>query len=289
MTFVGKVLVVVQVVLSVCFMAFAGAVYTAQTNWMAKSATVQEQLDKQKADYNTLQGEFEKLQSELTVQLKAEQDRANAAEAANAGLTQQLAAVRQELETVKTERDTQRAQAQIAGEEARIRREEALAQRRENDRLHQLANDLEAKRRALEDELFNKNIETENMLAKHERLLDDYKTLQRVIQANNLNPDPKNYRDRQTPPPLVAGKVLNKSESSRRDSEFIEISIGSDDGLVEGHEVYVYRTGSKNGDRPKYLGKARIVHVVPDKAVAEVIQPAKNGVIERGDDVTTKL
>src|SRR3970040_390648 len=35
MTFVGKVLVVVQVFLSLCFMAFAGAVYTVQQDWKA--------------------------------------------------------------------------------------------------------------------------------------------------------------------------------------------------------------------------------------------------------------
>ena len=33
MTFVGKLLVIIQLVLSICFMALAGAVFTRHTQW----------------------------------------------------------------------------------------------------------------------------------------------------------------------------------------------------------------------------------------------------------------
>jgi len=66
--------------------------------------------------------------------------------------------------------------------------------------------------------------------------------------------------------------------------------LGSDDGLSKGHQLFVYRFGTiENGNRPKYLGKIELVYVDPDKAVGTVIDAAKNGVIEKGDHVNSKL
>ena len=53
MTFVGKVLIVVQVVMSLCFMAFAGAVYVTHENWKTKYEDSEQriaQLNKAKSD-----------------------------------------------------------------------------------------------------------------------------------------------------------------------------------------------------------------------------------------------
>jgi chromosome segregation ATPase len=50
MTFVGKVLVVVQVVLSLCFMAFAGAVYTVQQEWKTAHDKKVAELDASKKE-----------------------------------------------------------------------------------------------------------------------------------------------------------------------------------------------------------------------------------------------
>ena len=65
-------------------------------------------------------------------------------------------------------------------------------------------------------------------------------------------------------------------------ADFVEISIGSDDGLLKGHQLDVVR-----GD--KYLGKIRVVEATADKAVCEVVHKNKYGIIQRGDNVTTKL
>lgn len=45
MTFVGKILVVLHLVLAVVFMGFAGAIYTAQVNWRTAKENTQKQLD----------------------------------------------------------------------------------------------------------------------------------------------------------------------------------------------------------------------------------------------------
>jgi hypothetical protein len=69
--------------------------------------------------------------------------------------------------------------------------------------------------------------------------------------------------------------------------QFVELSIGSDDGLLKGNELDVVRISGN--DRSDWLGKVRVVDVGPDWAVAEIILPAKNGIIQEGDNVTTKL
>lgn len=289
MTFVGKILVVVQVVLSVCFMAFAGAVYTVHDNWKTKAADLQEQVAIGEQQMNSLQEEYDQYKNGMTSQLNSERDRANAAEAQGAGLQQTLAAVRTELDAVKTERDTQRALAAIAGDEAKFRQNEALALRQVNDDLYKSLNAKEAERRSLEDDLFSKEVEVESMVAKQGRLLDELVVLRKVISSNGLDTDPKTYKGQQTPPPVVVGVVENTTTGKRNGADLIQLSIGSDDGLAMGHSVFVYRSRVEEGERPRYLGKVRIIHVTPDKAVGEVINRAKNGIIERGDNVTTKL
>ncbi len=78
-------------------------------------------------------------------------------------------------------------------------------------------------------------------------------------------------------PPMVNGIVINVG-----DKNLIEISIGSDDGILKEHELYVYRDDS-------FLGKVRIIKTSPDRAVAEIIPGFKRGTIRKGDRVATKL
>ena len=64
----------------------------------------------------------------------------------------------------------------------------------------------------------------------------------------------------------------------------MEISIGSDDGLAVGQELYVFRIQP----RAEYIGKVKIVSVYPDKAVAEVIGNTVNGKkVQEGDIVSS--
>ena len=78
-------------------------------------------------------------------------------------------------------------------------------------------------------------------------------------------------------PPVVDGLVLNVGKDN-----LVEISIGHDDGLREGHELDVSR-----GNR--YLGRIIIVRTQPDRAVAEIKKDFSKGLIQKGDRVRTKV
>ncbi len=78
-------------------------------------------------------------------------------------------------------------------------------------------------------------------------------------------------------PPQLRGKVL----AVNRDN-MIEVSLGSDDGLREGHTLEVFR-GSK------YLGRVQVLHATTDRAVGKIIPGFKKGIIQKDDDVATRF
>lgn len=285
MTFVGKILVVLQVVLSVCFMAFAGAVFTFQTNWKNQYDTAVEQTDRVQQELDTLRKEFEDERNKSSAALTAMENKARDFEAQTASLTADLQRERQLHEATRTALDTQRAVATIASDESRSRQQESSVRRKANSTLHKTVEELNDQVRALESEVFSKNVEIGRIERKHGRMLEELAFLQQVVRTHDLPTDPSEYRDRAAPPPQVDGLVLNTRQAKDSRTEFVEISIGSDDGLQKGHSLFVYREGG----RGQYLGRIEIVFVSPDRAVGTVISKAKNGVIERGDNVTTKL
>ncbi|MCA9004030.1 MAG: hypothetical protein KDA70_02065 [Planctomycetaceae bacterium] len=290
MSFVGKVLVVVQVVLSICFMGFAGAVFTAQNNWRNESLKLKENVASLQKSKDELESDLNNQLTEMTKKLNQAKSEADTAKAESKGLQAKLKTEQAKVITVSSERDTSVAQAETTGEEAKFRRQESDRQRVVNKTLHDTVNELRAKIKSLEDTIFTQSIREKNLVAKHKKVVDELNYLNKIVA--NLGVDPKDpaIAGMQSPPPAVEGLIINTKKDKRNGTRFVEVSLGSDDGLSKGHQLFVYRFGNEaNGNRPKYLGKIELVYVDPDKAVGTVIDAAKNGVIEKGDHVNSKL
>ena len=286
MTFVGKLLVIIQLVLSICFMVLAGAVFTRHMTLMQKANDLQVTVDNGIADYNKLEAEKNKIIKDLEAVVAQVKNDATDAKAELRLAQNEIENQKILIDTQKTELNTQQALATISGDEAKIRREEALSGRRINEQLNTALNNQNQRVRQLEDELFNREVGAKSLEEKYNTLLSSLATLRKVLVANELDPDPNKYARKLAPPPLVMGRVLDTKQSGRGTSrQLIEVSIGSDDGLTEGNVLYVYRVGEQN----KYLGQIKLELVNPDRAVGVVVERAKNGVIEREDYVTTKL
>lgn len=285
MTFVGKILVVFQLVLSICFMAFAGAVFTAQTNWKVKSETAQKDLDKARADAKTKEDNLRQEVAALTAARDQEKIRAEGAEAQRDNVMQNLAQQKKANATLETELGSQRIQAQIASEGEKQRMEEARVQRGENKTLHDSREELLVKTRELQDQNFVSQITLKSLNEKHERTLQRTAALEKLLQQNNINIDPRTMVTKEPPPTTVEGKVVETRRLDNSGTEFVEISIGTDDDIRKGHELFVYRTQGE----AKYLGRIRITNVWPDKAVGTVVEKNKNGTIKKGDNVTSRF
>ena len=113
---------------------------------------------------------------------------------------------------------------------------------------------------------------------------------QRKLESLNIATDPNELLASVSVPPKVNGEVLaTLPGKGQGKNELVEISLGKDDGLLKGHEMFIYRSGLKDGGKPKYLGKLRIISTQPDVSIGVVLEETRGGIIQKGDNVTTKL
>lgn len=285
MTTVGKILVVLHVVLSVMFMAFAGAVFTAQTNWRTVAGKAQADLAKANQKQRDQQAEFEKERTDTAAKLAAQVNQITQLTGEKTALTNQVAALDRDNKQLNVSLDGVRDQAALSTTEADERKKEADLQREKNSVLYQTREELITKLQKLEDDKFGLELQLQQLNEKHDRILSDAATMKRFLASKDLPTDPKLMVAQITPPPPVDGLITDYRKEPKGGIEFVEISLGSDEGLNVGHKLTAY---SQDG---KYLGQIRLTNVFPDKAAGIVVkeQKAKNVTIQKGDHVTTKL
>jgi len=286
MSFVGKILVVVQVVLSICFMAFAGAVSATHQTWQQRYAQEQKNVERQAAEIAALQQQIQKVQDDARVEIAQKEAEAAELRVKNLEVVGNLDALTVKYNALSESEKSKGELAAIAQEDAKARRAEALTLQELNKSLA-AAKDAEFRAKTqLEDEVFELKVERERLKSENIALLRTNKKLTEVLVANNLPTEIDDYEKRTNPPPAnLRGVVMRAQKAKSGNIELVEISLGSDDGLTKGHELHVYRTGTDT----RYLGKIQIVYTEPDKAVGTVVTAAKNGIIQEGDNVTTKL
>lgn len=288
MSFVGKILVATQVVLSVLFMAVAGAVFSAHTNWRTKAETAQTNLTKAQSDSRAALDNAENEKSALTAQFEDEKQKRLKAESDLANMQTNLAALVKDKNDLQAQLQTQTGIAETKSSEAGYRGEEARNQRIINSDLQARLDATVRDIRVRNDELFALQGEMKDLQRQHDELLAANQFLTKVVAQKGLTTDPREAAKLQAPPPTVDGVVSEVKADRTGRPNMILITIGSDDGLVKGHELDAFRSGV-DGRKPQYLGRVRVLSTTQNTAVCEVINTAKNGIIEVGDNVTTKL
>lgn len=285
MTFVGKLLVILQLVLSVCFMFLAGAVFTRHEQWQTKYKDaeasmkgVEDERDKAVAELTAIEKNLKDQVATLSDAVGTEKSRADEMQRERDELIE-------DKNLLQTELNTQESVAQIAAAEAENRRDEALLRLEQNKVLNVKVNEQDAVIQQQEDELFNREVERRTIVTRYAELLENVAIYRKVLAANGFDTDPKTYARKAAPTPLVYGEVVETRPKSRSGRELVQVSIGSDDGIKEGTTLFVYRIGERN----RYLGEITVTLVRPDMAVGVVVSKAKNGVIEAKDYVTTRL
>jgi hypothetical protein len=134
MHFVGKILVVLLLILSVLFMAFAGAVYNTHLKWREEANKQQGLLEKKKTELTNSENNFARFQTEMDQKLKLTNDKAATVDAENRGLVANVAKLQKDNGELNVARKT-------AGEQAAIAEEEALARREESQNLRKINHD----------------------------------------------------------------------------------------------------------------------------------------------------
>ena len=283
MTLVGKIFVVAILIMSVVYMGFAMAVYSAHTNWYDAVNRATASAGKPLGLAHQLT-QFEKEKEELQLQLD--------------GLQRQLASVQaihiQQLSKLETERETMRSQVaaleaqrdtlvqdnrklsaalDTATQDNRRLTDETVALRAEIRETQQKRDDVFAQLVAKTDELHDAQGKLVVLKEREAQLVQDLAKARRVLKANGMTPDD----NVDSIPPNIAGLV-----TAVREKEYVEVSIGADDGIKQGQTLEVFRGRT-------YLGRVEILQTSPDRAVAKVLADFRRGDIQKGDRVATRI
>lgn len=279
---VGKILIVMQLVFSLCFMCFAGAAYTFHAQWKTKAADLQSKLTNSEANVkaaNDTRDADVKAAKEL--QGKAEE----AAKTASARLVDLETSLKQTeglLASAEQQRDKAMAELVVAQEEAKARVNETAVSRSEIKRLRDQNNAGIAERRTLEDQLLDSRGQIEDARERERQNIAMIADLRDKMRFYGHDPDEP--VDGIVPPPIeaVRGLVEGAQKNQSRSMELVQISIGSDDKIARNMRLTVSRGA-------KFICDITVTEIYPDKAVGRVIEETRNGNPERGDNVTTKL
>ncbi len=288
MSNVGKLLVVMQLVLSIVFAAMAGAVYTAHTNWKTTADKLKVDVASKQKDLDAAISNSEAEKAKLTTDLASEKDLRLKTEADLQTSQVQVAALQKDKIDLQSQIAVQTALAETKSSEAGFRNDEAIKQRQINSDALKRLDETQQELRTKVDELFALRTEQTELQERYTALLQEKADLEKILASANVNVDPRMVSKLQAPPPEVDGVVQEVKNDRTGRAKMVVISIGADDGLMAGHVLYAFRSGV-DGRKAQYLGNIRVVDATPDQAVCEVIQTAKNGIIEKGDNVTTKL
>jgi hypothetical protein len=283
MTFLGKLFTGLILLLSLAFFVIALVVNASHRNWkdavMDPKTGYREQKRVLQLNLTELQKTLEDARRDLAqeqasrrvtlsmLQTQLEQESLKLAQltaelqkmqAANTLQTQTLAATQDEL-------------ARVTKENADIKTQIVqVVQERDNQTRKAIA---------LQDDLNNRFVVLDTLTKKLDALRDS----STVLEARNITMKSALVRsgitdDLEDVPPSDLKGVVNAVDREG----LIEISVGRDDGLREGHEMDVYR-GSQ------YLGRVEIVRADVDKSIAKMLDGYRRGYIQKDDKVVTKL
>jgi peptidoglycan hydrolase CwlO-like protein len=273
MNIIGKIFVFAVFIMSLVFMSFGVAIYSTHTNWREEITKTGGLNDQLKAAQDEVAEKQQRI-TELTQQVsESEVARDNVIAQIQATLrekNQLLMDLRKKVD--EQEQARSKAQAEIENaNEMLVEATDEINGLRESIRNQQQSLDDQVKRTAdMAVELHEKESQLVIIRERRSQLEKQVANARILLQQMGLNVNsPAEMPD-------VDGVVIAVGR------EAIELSLGGDDGLQQGHELEVFRDDT-------YLGRIRVVTVRPDKAVATVIPEFKRGFIQRGDRVASRL
>lgn len=287
MNLIGKIFVVLILVMSVLFMAFAMAVYATHENWRERVLNEQPAPDKplglalqlrnEQARNKELNDQSEKLKqqydAEKAAKLQAVTKLENELEVAKEEL-KKLEAKQAELE--KTKREAEAAMNSTQTNATDYRKE--LESQRKTMQEAQKDRDVHFKEVVRLTDQLNQAANEKDLLKKRtDELAKDLAKADTLLRKFGLD----KHKDYSDVPPKVDGRV-----EAVKGSGLVEISIGADQGLHKGHRLEVYRIG---GGQNTYVGRIEVVTTAPDRAVCRIDTKFQNAQMMVGDRVASKI
>ena len=281
MTLLGKSFSAVILILSAVFMVLALAVNASHRNWRDVVLTGVSGQPGLKAQIESTSRENAQLRDSAQ-RTQADLDREQAARRTA------LAALQTQLDQLKT--DLQSSESTVQQQTAQIT-ELVQTDRARAEELAQLTDDNATLRTRVRteqqdrDKLFTQTLELTDQMNKlrgfkqqleerNQQLMAQVTRFEEVVASKGIDIN----EPLDGAPPEINGSVLVID----RPSHLVEVSIGYDEGLREGHLLEVTRRG-------RYVGKLKVRNTEPDRAVAEILKDYSEGILQEGDRVDTTL
>ena len=282
MTYVGKILVIVIMVFAILFLAFSVVVFNTEMNWNVKVKALTSDIQKVQADKARIEGDLSTQKSYVTdardqlekakVKFAADiKDVADQNDRRARDIEQNRKSVEVALQEVKRAQDE--AEARIS--EATVLRDNLAKVQKQRDEFKLQQTELDQKILLLTREL-------EVAQSNNKNLLNRVNVLRTSLREHNLADDPADLVAKATPP-VVEGEVVAVSANN----QIVEVSIGSNDGLTAGNELFLYSINPT----PEYLGKIQITQTDVQQSVGRVVggKTIHGKKIKKGDHVSTKI
>jgi hypothetical protein len=287
MNLVGKIFVVLILVMSVVFMAFAMAVYASHKNWREVVFNDQPMPDKplglalQLRNSLTLNKEL----SDQNEKLKQQCDAEKAAKTqAVTKLENELQVANGKLKAVEAKQDELDKARRAADAAMNATQTNATDYRKELESQRKTVEEAQKDRDAhfkevvrLSEKLSQADHQKDELKKQIDEVAKDLAKADKVLRQFRLD---KN-KDYSSVPPVVDGLI-----TATQGAGLVEISIGSDQGLLKGHRLEVYRTG---GGQSVYVGRIEVVSTAPDRSVCRIDPKFQNSNMMVGDRVASKI
>lgn len=278
MTLLGKWFTAFTCVLSIVFMILALVVNATHRNWrdvvldpsngLKKRIEVVEQtntqlrdsreriqlaLDREQASRRTALAALQTQADQLSQQLQEATARVATLEAKNTELSQLDRSRAEELQRLT--------------EETRKLRDQIRTEQEDRDTLF-------AETLDLTDQMNKLRGIVQQQTERNEQLMAQVTRYKEVVDARGIDIN----EPLDGAPPDRNGTVLVLD----RPRKLVEVSIGSDDGLRDGHLLDVTR-------KDRFVARLRVRRTEPDRAVAEILPDYSQGIIQEGDRVDTAI
>ncbi|MCP4174190.1 MAG: hypothetical protein GY758_25845 [Fuerstiella sp.] len=279
---VGKMLIVMQLVFSVLFMCFAGAVYTFQGQWRTKALDLQLVVDDQSKQIDDGKATRDREVMDITAKYEKANTNWETVRAELQNAEAQAATDQALLAAASLERDKALADSEVASAEAAARVVEANTLNKEVRSQQLRISALVADIQSVENDLLDKTGKLASAVEIEEQHLSELGRMKDLLRLNDIDPGQLVVGPVPGQVEKVDGKVRGTRRNKARTAELVEITIGSDDSVYVNQQLTVFR-------KDKYICTVRIVEVFPDVAICLVIEKTRQGIIQEGDNVTTKL
>lgn len=285
MTYVGKILVFVNLLFSLAVGALVVMVHIVNTHGAKREADLASKLTVANANITAYQNELEasrtrsKAESaDLTAQLKKTQDDLDVQLRAN----QVLRDSQEKAKAANTEHDTVAKSSQTL---VTLRQDDVDQLRKTLKTETDLNNQLVKDNADLKQEAASAKIERNSLLDRNKDLEANLREMAQTLvrERANRGAGGATARNGKNPPPDDVSGLIETADSSG----LVTITIGSDAGLHKGNTLEVFRLG-RTAAQSKYLGTIRIVELTAHKAVGQPIGRMTTPP-QRGDHVAAHI